>query len=113
MFEKVLNKLLIYSSDPPIMSIKHQNEIRYDRLCDRLDVIDAAIADSGKLPKATDLISLTIDIDLFKPSNNLKLHLNKLSNLISHELVMGADYDIRIVSVSYSIKALGKKSRCR
>ena len=54
MFEKVLNKLLIYSSDPPIMSIKHQNEIRYDRLCDRLDVIDAAIADSGKLPKATD-----------------------------------------------------------
>ena len=54
-----------------------------------------------------------MDINLFKPSDNLKLDLNKLSNIISHELVREADYDIRIVSVSYSLKALRKKGSCR
>ena len=43
----------------------------------------------------------------------MKLDLNKLSNLISHELVREAGYDIRIVSVSYSHKALRKKGSCR
>ena len=89
------------------MNIKHKSGIRFDRLRDKLGVIDAAVDDIGKLLKDADLVSLKIDINLLKSSEYLKLNLTKLSTLVSHELIKAADYGSRIVSGSYNIKALG------
>ena len=49
MFERVLNALLIYYQDPPTINIKYKSGIRFYRLCDKIDVIDAAGIDIGKL----------------------------------------------------------------
>ena len=51
MFGRVLNTLVIYCNDPPTMNIKQKNGIRFDRLRNELDVIDAAVDDIGKLLK--------------------------------------------------------------
>ena len=42
--------------------------MRFDRLCDKIDIIDAADIDIGKLLKDADLVSLKTDIDLLKSS---------------------------------------------
>ena len=68
MFERVLDTILLYCQDPPTINIKHKSGIRFDRLWDKIDIIDAAGIDIGKLLKDADLVSLKTDIDLLKSS---------------------------------------------